>query len=218
MDTTAADRPSATYDRIGFGYSGIRRPDPRLHALIGQALGDARTVVNVGAGTGSYEPEGVDVTAVDPSQVMLDQHPGTKKVKAGAEALPFADGSFDAAMAIMTVHRPGHPPGQFHLRAAAAVRRGAGDRPAPRRPRLRHLAPPPRRPAGSANHGLRISPAHRGRVVASALNEGRPRPGRGPRWTRSRSGRRARPVRPRPGTGDAPGDPLPRTPVPALPG
>jgi SAM-dependent methyltransferase len=104
MDTAAADRPSATYDRIGFGYSDIRRPDPRLHALIGQALGDARTVVNIGAGTGSYEPEGVDVTAVDPSQVMLDQHPGTKKVKAGAEALPFADGSFDAAMAIMTVH------------------------------------------------------------------------------------------------------------------
>lgn len=66
MDTTAADRPSATYDRIGIGYSDIRRPDPRLHALIGQALEGARTVVNVGAGTGSYEPEGVDVTAVDP--------------------------------------------------------------------------------------------------------------------------------------------------------
>ncbi|MET9896529.1 class I SAM-dependent methyltransferase [Streptomyces sp. NPDC006465] len=58
----------------------------------------------MGAGTGFYEPEGVDVTAVDPSQVVLDQHPGTKKVKAGAEALPFKDGCFDAAIAIMTVH------------------------------------------------------------------------------------------------------------------
>ncbi|MGI3203119.1 class I SAM-dependent methyltransferase [Streptomyces sp. GLT-R25] len=72
--------------------------------MIGQALGSVHTVVNVGAGTGSYEPEDADVTAVDPSQVMLDQHAGTKKVKAGAEALPFADGSFDAAMAILTVH------------------------------------------------------------------------------------------------------------------
>ncbi|WBO65762.1 class I SAM-dependent methyltransferase [Streptomyces camelliae] len=58
----------------------------------------------MGAGTGSYEPAGADVTAVDPSRVMLDQHPGTTKVKARAEALPFADASFDAAMAIMTVH------------------------------------------------------------------------------------------------------------------
>ncbi|MGW0575389.1 class I SAM-dependent methyltransferase [Streptomyces sp. NPDC002920] len=104
METEAADRPSATYDRIGIGYRDIRRPDARLHALIGQALEGARTVVNVGAGTGSYEPEGVSVTAVDPSQVMLDQHPGARKVKALAEALPFADGSFDAAMAILTVH------------------------------------------------------------------------------------------------------------------
>lgn len=104
MDIAAADRPSATYDRIGMGYRDIRRPDPRLHALIAQALEGARTVVNVGAGTGSYEPEGAEVTAVDPSLVMLDQHPGTMKVKATAEALPFADGSFDAAMAVLTVH------------------------------------------------------------------------------------------------------------------
>ncbi|WP_046508453.1 class I SAM-dependent methyltransferase [Streptomyces odonnellii] len=103
MDT-AADRPSAIYDRIGMGYSDIRRPDPRLHALISRALGGARTVVNVGAGSGSYEPEEADVIAVDPSQVMLDQHPGAAKVKAGAEALPFKSGSFDAAMAIMTIH------------------------------------------------------------------------------------------------------------------
>lgn len=61
-------------------------------------------MVNVGAGTGSYEPEQAQVTAVDPSQVMLDQHPGAVKVRAGAERLPFADGAFDAAMAVMTVH------------------------------------------------------------------------------------------------------------------
>lgn len=95
---------TAKYDRIGAGYREVRRPDRRLAALIAGALGDARTVVNVGAGAGSYEPEGREVTAVDPSRVMLDQHPGTRKVLAGAEQLPFVDGAFDAAMAVMTVH------------------------------------------------------------------------------------------------------------------
>ncbi|MER5764503.1 methyltransferase domain-containing protein [Streptomyces sp. NPDC002082] len=97
-------RHTAKYDRIGVGYREIRRPDPRLASLIADGLGDARTVVNVGAGAGSYEPQGREVTAVDPSRVMLDQHPGTRKIRAGAEQLPFADGAFDAAMAVMTVH------------------------------------------------------------------------------------------------------------------
>ncbi len=101
---TATATATAKYARIGVGYREVRRPDPRLAALIAGALGDARTVVNVGAGAGSYEPKGLEVTAVDPSQVMLDQHPGTRKVKAGAEELPFEDGQFDAAMAVMTVH------------------------------------------------------------------------------------------------------------------
>ncbi|WP_328764145.1 class I SAM-dependent methyltransferase [Streptomyces sp. NBC_00272] len=96
--------PAAVYDRMGIGYKEVRRPDPRLGALIRQALGGARSVVNVGAGTGSYEPQDAEVTAVDPSRVMLDQHPGPRKVKAGAEELPFADGAFDAAMAVLTVH------------------------------------------------------------------------------------------------------------------
>ncbi|MFJ9867025.1 class I SAM-dependent methyltransferase [Streptomyces sp. NPDC101165] len=61
-------------------------------------------VQDVGAGAGSYEPADADVTAVDPSQVMLDQHPGHRKVLAGAEELPFENGAFDAAMAVMTVH------------------------------------------------------------------------------------------------------------------
>jgi hypothetical protein len=51
------------YDRIGVGYHSVRRPDPRLAALLHDALGDARTVVNVGAGAGSYEPEDLAVTA-----------------------------------------------------------------------------------------------------------------------------------------------------------
>ncbi|MFF2577098.1 class I SAM-dependent methyltransferase [Streptomyces goshikiensis] len=104
MESTAAGGSPAVYDRIGIGYRKVRRPDPRLAALIDGALGDARTVVNVGAGAGSYEPTDREVTAVEPSRVMLDQHPGTRKVKAGAEELPFEDGAFDAAMAVMTVH------------------------------------------------------------------------------------------------------------------
>jgi SAM-dependent methyltransferase len=94
----------ATYDRIGVGYHEVRQPDLRLAALIGEALDGARTVANIGAGTGSYEPAKMNVTAVDPSRVMLDQHPGRRKVLAGAEGLPFQDGAFDAAMAIMTIH------------------------------------------------------------------------------------------------------------------
>ncbi|WP_037910994.1 class I SAM-dependent methyltransferase [Actinacidiphila yeochonensis] len=120
MDTTTAGGPSATYDRIGVGYHGVRRPDPRLHALIGRALAGARTVVNVGAGTGSYEPEDAEVTAVDPSRVMLDQHPGRLKVRATAGELPFSDGAFDAAMAVMTVHHwPDPRAGLAELRRVA---------------------------------------------------------------------------------------------------
>lgn len=85
MDTET----NAKYDRIGIGYRQVRLPDPRLSALIHSALAGASTVVNVGAGTGSYEPTDAAVTAVDPSRVMLDQHPGTVKVLAGAEQLPF---------------------------------------------------------------------------------------------------------------------------------
>ncbi|AUY52921.1 class I SAM-dependent methyltransferase [Streptomyces sp. CB01881] len=108
---------TATYDRIGIGYRHVRRPDPRLAALIHQALAGVRTVVNVGAGTGSYEPAGAEVTAVDPSRVMLEQHPGRRKVLAGAEELPFEDGAFDAAMAVMTVHHwPGLHRGLGELR------------------------------------------------------------------------------------------------------
>jgi SAM-dependent methyltransferase len=94
----------ADYDYIGIGYDNIRRPDPRLAALIRKALGDARTVLNVGAGAGSYEPASCRVVAAEPSGVMLDQHRGRYRVQATAESLPFGSYAFDAAMAIMTIH------------------------------------------------------------------------------------------------------------------
>jgi SAM-dependent methyltransferase len=75
-----------------------------LAAMISQAIGDAETVVNVGAGTGSYEPADRNVVAVEPSSVMLAQHQGIRRMQARAEHLPFDDGTFDVAMAVLTVH------------------------------------------------------------------------------------------------------------------
>jgi SAM-dependent methyltransferase len=97
---------STLYDRIGRTYGAIRRADARLAERIWQALGDARSVVNVGAGTGSYEPPDRRVTAVEPSAVMIAQRPpgAALVVRASAESLPFPDSSFDAAMAVLTVH------------------------------------------------------------------------------------------------------------------
>ncbi|MFI0901470.1 MerR family transcriptional regulator [Streptomyces sp. NPDC020983] len=94
------------YERIGSGYPATRRTEPRIAAQIWEALGDARTVLNVGAGTGSYEPADREVTAVEPSAVMRAQRPAGAApcVAAAAESLPFEDGSFDAAMAVSTVH------------------------------------------------------------------------------------------------------------------
>jgi SAM-dependent methyltransferase len=94
------------YDRIGRTYAAIRRPDPRLAQPIWNALGDAQTVVNVGAGAGSYEPTDRQVTAVEPSAVMIAQRPpgAAPAVQASAEALPFPDSAFDASMAIITLH------------------------------------------------------------------------------------------------------------------
>lgn len=99
-----ATRPR--YDRIGAGYARRRREDPRFAARIAAALGDARTVVNVGAGAGSYEPRDRHVVAVEPSDVMAAQRPShlAPAIRASAGALPLRDDAVDAAMAIVTVH------------------------------------------------------------------------------------------------------------------
>ena len=94
------------YDTIGGTYAVTRRTEPRIAAQVWAALGDARTVLNVGAGTGSYEPPDRDVIAVEPSAVMRAQRPAGAApcVAATAESLPFGDQSFDAAMAFATIH------------------------------------------------------------------------------------------------------------------
>jgi SAM-dependent methyltransferase len=97
---------SARYDRIGCGYAATRREDARFAAAIHAALGDARTVVNVGAGTGSYEPRDRHVVAVEPSDVMTAQRPSglVPAIRATARDLPLRDASVDAAMAVLTIH------------------------------------------------------------------------------------------------------------------
>ena len=94
------------YDSIGTTYTVTRRTEPRIAEQVRAALGEARTVLNVGAGTGSYEPSDLDVTAVEPSAVMRAQRPAGAApcVAAAAESLPFEEQSFDAAMAFATVH------------------------------------------------------------------------------------------------------------------
>ena len=98
--------PEAIYDGIGEGYAVRRRADPRIASLIVSALGDASTVVNVGAGAGSYEPTDRTVQSVEPSQMMIRQRPaGAASCLLGsAESLPFEANAFDAAMAILTIH------------------------------------------------------------------------------------------------------------------
>ena len=115
----------ALYDRIGTGYTKVRGEDPRIAAAIWAALGDARTVVNVGAGTGSYEPRDREVTAVEPSEVMIAERPegAAPVVRASAEALPFEDGAFDAAMAVLSDHHwPDRAGGLRELRRVARRR------------------------------------------------------------------------------------------------
>jgi SAM-dependent methyltransferase len=94
------------YDTIGATYTVTRRTEPRIAAQVWAALGDARTVLNVGAGTGSYEPTDREVTAVEPSALMRTQRPAGAApcVAAAAESLPFEDQSFDVAMAFATIH------------------------------------------------------------------------------------------------------------------
>ena len=94
------------YDDIGLGYAGNRRTDPRWESQVHAALHGAKRVLNVGAGAGSYEPAFAQVVAVEPSVTMIAQRPAgaAPVVQAVAEKLPFADDSFDVAMAILTTH------------------------------------------------------------------------------------------------------------------
>jgi SAM-dependent methyltransferase len=110
------------YDTIGAGYTVTRRTEPRIAEQVWAALGDARTVLNVGAGTGSYEPGDRDITAVEPSAVMRAQRPAGAApcVAADAESLPFEDQSFDAAMAFATIdHWPDPIAGLREMRRVA---------------------------------------------------------------------------------------------------
>jgi SAM-dependent methyltransferase len=94
------------YDRIGHGYARIRREEPRFRELIAAALGSARTVVNVGAGAGSYEPHDRHVIAIEPSDVMAAQRPPhlAPALRGVAQNLPLRDGAVDAAMSVLSVH------------------------------------------------------------------------------------------------------------------
>ncbi len=96
---------SRAYDRMGIDYARVRRPDPRIEAAIHAALGDARTVLNVGAGAGSYEPSDREVIAIEPSPVMIAQRPAgaAPAIEAVVEDLPLADDSVDVVMGVFTM-------------------------------------------------------------------------------------------------------------------
>jgi SAM-dependent methyltransferase len=100
-----------SYEQIGVGYTHARRTEPRIAERIWSALGDAESVLNVGAGTGSYEPPDRDVLAVEPSKVMRAQRPSGAApcIDASAEALPFPDQSFGAALAVLSDHHWSDP-------------------------------------------------------------------------------------------------------------
>ena len=112
------------YEQHGRAYTRHRRADPRIAARIHAALGDARTVLNVGAGSGSYEPDDRWVLAVEPSATMRAQRPpgAAPAIDARAEALPLDDGAVDAAMACVTVHH--WEPPEAGLRELRRVARG----------------------------------------------------------------------------------------------
>lgn len=101
------ENPAFNYDQLGQKYSGYRQTDPRIAAYVNKALGNAKTVLNVGAGAGSYEPTDRYVVAVEPSVVMRQQRLSNNKIpaiNAKGDNLPFDDNSFDATMAMVTIH------------------------------------------------------------------------------------------------------------------
>lgn len=114
----------AKYDTIGLNYAELRKPDRRIARIIERALGPARTVLNAGAGTGSYEPPDRAVIAVEPSREMIKKRrpDAAEAIQASAEDLPFDDKSFDASMAILTIHH--WPDQEAGLREMRRVTRG----------------------------------------------------------------------------------------------
>jgi SAM-dependent methyltransferase len=100
------DWDDTDYSTLAVDYANVRRPDPRIGAQLAAALGAARTVINVGAGTGSYEPTDREVTAVEPSAEMRSKRDPAlpPAIDATADALPFEDDTFDAALAVLTIH------------------------------------------------------------------------------------------------------------------
>ncbi len=115
---------SAKYDTIGSNYAALRKPDRRIARVIENALGSAQTVLNVGAGTGSYEPTDRALIAVEPSREMIRKRsPGAAQaIQASADDLPFADKRFDASMAVLTLHH--WPDKAAGLREMRRVTRG----------------------------------------------------------------------------------------------
>lgn len=115
----------SAYDELGDAYATVRREDPRLAAFIHAGLGDARTVLNVGAGTGNYEPADRYVVAVEPSATMRAQRrpDAAPAIRAYADALPFDDGAFDAVLSIFSDHHwPDRGAGLAELRRVARRR------------------------------------------------------------------------------------------------
>jgi SAM-dependent methyltransferase len=115
---------SALYDSIGINYAELRKPDPRIARTIHQALGAAKVVLNVGAGTGAYEPADRQLIAVEPSREMIRKRSpsAARAIQASAEDLPFEDDSFEASMAVLTLHH--WPDKAAGLREMRRVTRG----------------------------------------------------------------------------------------------
>jgi SAM-dependent methyltransferase len=125
LEAQQSDASPTLYDSIGATYSRTRRADPRITEALLTALGDARSLVNVGAGVGAYEPSDRQVLAVEPSRVMLAQRLPTAApaIRASAERLPLADNSFDAAMAVLSdLHWADRARGLCELRRVARER------------------------------------------------------------------------------------------------
>lgn len=122
------DNPAFNYDQSGHDYSGIRRADPRIAGEIHAALGEAKTVLNVGAGSGSYEPVDRYVVPLELSNVMRRQRPGhlAPALIGTADAIPFDDGAFDASMVVLSRSPSMRGPTPFLIhRYAARSPRGA---------------------------------------------------------------------------------------------